>query len=126
MDFWNRLPALTGVEHHVETEKVETVADVGDVGIFVRQLHTAIAAKQLSDSLTQSLCVSLGTSRDELEIPVASLCRWHSYSMVSHQSSNHDFLERDPGAGKLSFAQARLLYAVAEINSFVTYVSRAS
>jgi len=65
MNLWHGLPALTGIEHHVETEKVETVADVGDAGLFVRELHTAIAAEQLSDSITQSLCVSLGTPRDE-------------------------------------------------------------
>ena len=65
MDIWHGLPALTNSEHQAETEKVETVANMSDAGLFVRELHAAITAKQLSDSITQSLCVSLGTPRDE-------------------------------------------------------------
>jgi hypothetical protein len=52
LDLGYKIPALANSERHVETEKVETVADMSDAGLFVRQSHTAVAVEHLSDSIT--------------------------------------------------------------------------
>ena len=70
-----RLPALTNSKRQVKAEKVEAVADVSDAGLFHRQFaRRNVAVEQLSNSITQSLCVSLGTPRDEYAPVVRVTC----------------------------------------------------
>ena len=65
LDPGDEMSAIASSKRHMETEKVESVADMSDTGLFFREPYSAVAVQHLSNSITQSLCISLGTPRDK-------------------------------------------------------------
>ena len=68
------MSAISSSKHHTETEKVETVADMSDAGLFFRESHSAVAVKHLSNLITQSLGIAFGAPRDEYAPVVSVTC----------------------------------------------------